>query len=55
VLSEAELQADLRQRGLIRVQKFSWQKAVDELEQVYRLLSSSTMSGGRRRIASSRN
>jgi glycosyltransferase involved in cell wall biosynthesis len=55
VLDDAELQADLRRRGLIQVQKFSWQKAVAELEQIYGLLSSSTTSGGRRRMASSRN
>jgi hypothetical protein len=32
------LRADLARRALIQAQQFSWQKAVDELEQVYRSL-----------------
>jgi glycosyltransferase involved in cell wall biosynthesis len=38
VLADPELRANLAQQGLIQAQKFSWQKAVDELEAVYQLL-----------------
>jgi glycosyltransferase involved in cell wall biosynthesis len=41
VLSDAEQRQDLRQRGLVQAQKFSWRKAVAELEAVYRSLQSS--------------
>lgn len=35
VLADRELQAELKRRGLVQAQKFSWQRAVDELEEVY--------------------
>jgi glycosyltransferase involved in cell wall biosynthesis len=38
VLSDGDLQTELRGRGLIQAQKFSWRKAVDELEEVYQSL-----------------
>lgn len=38
VLEDPHLRADLARRSLVQAQKFSWQKAVDELEQVYRSL-----------------
>ncbi len=38
VLSDSQLQANLRARGLAQARKFSWQKAVDELEEVYQSL-----------------
>jgi len=38
VLEDPILRADLARRSLVQAQKFSWQKAVDELEQVYRSL-----------------
>jgi glycosyltransferase involved in cell wall biosynthesis len=38
VLADAELRRDLRERGLAQAQKFSWRKAADELEAVYRSL-----------------
>lgn len=38
VLEDPALRADLARRALVQAQKFSWQKAVDELEQVYRSL-----------------
>jgi glycosyltransferase involved in cell wall biosynthesis len=38
VLADPELRANLFQQGLIQAQKFSWQKAVDELEAVYHSL-----------------
>ena len=38
VLADPELRANLAQQGLIQAQKFSWQKAVDELEAVYQSL-----------------
>ncbi len=38
VLTDPILRADLAQRGLVQAQKFSWQKAVDELVVVYRAL-----------------
>ncbi len=38
VLSDPELRQDLQGRALIQARKFSWQKAVDELEQVYQAL-----------------
>lgn len=41
VLSDAERRQDLRLRGLVQAQKFSWRKVVDELEAVYRSLQSS--------------
>jgi glycosyltransferase involved in cell wall biosynthesis len=36
VLANANLRADLSQRGLAQAQKFSWQKAADELVEIYR-------------------
>jgi glycosyltransferase involved in cell wall biosynthesis len=39
VLTDPELRADLRQRGLAQAQKFSWAKATDELLNVYRSLT----------------
>jgi glycosyltransferase involved in cell wall biosynthesis len=39
LLEDSELHADLAQRGLIQAQKFSWQKAVDELESVYQSIA----------------
>jgi glycosyltransferase involved in cell wall biosynthesis len=39
VLSDPELRADLAQRGLVQAQKFSWAKAANELEEVYRGLA----------------
>jgi glycosyltransferase involved in cell wall biosynthesis len=44
VLTDDHLRADLQQRGLAQAQKFSWQKAGEELVAVYRLL----MEKGRR-------
>lgn len=38
VLGDSQLQANLRARGLAQARKFSWQKAVDELEEVYQSL-----------------
>jgi glycosyltransferase involved in cell wall biosynthesis len=38
VLTDSELRVDLGRRGLVQAQKFSWQKAVDELEEVYQSL-----------------
>lgn len=38
ILSNPELSADLRQRGLRQAQKFSWAKAADELKQLYQTL-----------------
>jgi glycosyltransferase involved in cell wall biosynthesis len=38
VLSDAGLHTALRGRALAQAQKFSWQRAVDELEQVYQAL-----------------
>jgi glycosyltransferase involved in cell wall biosynthesis len=35
VLSSPELRADLKQRGLIQAQKFSWEKAATELKAIY--------------------
>jgi glycosyltransferase involved in cell wall biosynthesis len=40
VLADPELRANLVQQGLIQAHKFSWQKAVDELEAVYQSLRS---------------
>jgi glycosyltransferase involved in cell wall biosynthesis len=39
VLSDAELRVDLKQRGLLQAQKFSWARAVAELKQIYHTLS----------------
>jgi glycosyltransferase involved in cell wall biosynthesis len=39
VLSDATLRADLEHRALARAQQFSWKKAADELEVIYRSLS----------------
>jgi glycosyltransferase involved in cell wall biosynthesis len=39
VLSDATLRAELEHRALVRAQQFSWQKAADELEVIYRSLS----------------
>ena len=46
VLTDSDLRADLSQRGLAQAQNFSWQKAANELEQVYwELLPSSSPPG----------
>jgi glycosyltransferase involved in cell wall biosynthesis len=37
-LSDADLRTNLSQRSLTQAHKFSWQKAVDELEGIYRTL-----------------
>jgi glycosyltransferase involved in cell wall biosynthesis len=42
VLADTELQANLAERGLAQAQKFSWQKAVNQLEAVYRSLVANT-------------
>jgi glycosyltransferase involved in cell wall biosynthesis len=42
VLGNAELRRDLKQRGLLQAQKFSWQRAVDKLEEVYQSLCPQT-------------
>jgi glycosyltransferase involved in cell wall biosynthesis len=39
ILEDSALRADLAQRGLVQAQNFSWQKAVDELESVYRSIA----------------
>jgi glycosyltransferase involved in cell wall biosynthesis len=39
VLSDATLRAELEHRALARAQQFSWKKAADELEVIYRSLS----------------
>lgn len=41
VLADAELREHLKQQGLIQAQKFSWHKAVAELEKVYHSLAAS--------------
>jgi glycosyltransferase involved in cell wall biosynthesis len=38
VLADADLQMDLRQRGLARAQQFSWARAAGELTELYRSL-----------------
>ncbi|MBI1879626.1 MAG: glycosyltransferase family 4 protein [Chloroflexi bacterium] len=38
VLADTELREDLKGRALAQAQKFSWQKAVDALEEVYQSL-----------------
>jgi glycosyltransferase involved in cell wall biosynthesis len=38
VLTDAELRANLKERGLRQAQKFSWEKAVSELRHVYHAL-----------------
>jgi glycosyltransferase involved in cell wall biosynthesis len=44
VLVDSNLQATLIERGLAQAQKFSWQKAVDELEAVYQSLKTKRAS-----------
>lgn len=39
VLANGDLRAELKRQGLLQAQKFSWQRAVDELEEVYESLS----------------
>ena len=55
VLSDQELQTDLRGRALVQAQKFSWRKAVDELAAIYQALSKEIRRpGGSRSRSTSR-
>ncbi len=38
VLADADLQLDLKQRGLVRAQQFSWARAAEEMMELYRSL-----------------
>jgi glycosyltransferase involved in cell wall biosynthesis len=38
ILADGELRAELKWRGLVHAQNFSWRRAVDELEEVYQSL-----------------
>lgn len=55
VLSDQELQTDLRGRALAQAQKFSWQKTADELAAIYQALSKEIRRpGGSRSRSTSR-
>jgi glycosyltransferase involved in cell wall biosynthesis len=38
ILADGDLRTELRRRGLVQARKFSWQRAVDELEEIYQSL-----------------